>query len=127
MAHRKIPVAKISLSLCGPCFRIKPSIGGRFMIRVGYRDMTRRTFIASVGTAATIAAQNRLSAVQVVERIKEKLAAEGVVWGPSSFDGFHLGNPDALITGVATTFQPTLDVLQRAAATGKNLVISHES
>ena len=89
--------------------------------------MTRRTFIASVGTAATIAAQNRLSAVQVVERIKEKLAAEGVVWGPSSFDGFHLGNPDALITGVATTFQPTLDVLQRAAATGKNLVISHES
>jgi putative NIF3 family GTP cyclohydrolase 1 type 2 len=68
-----------------------------------------------------------MSASQVVERIKERLAAEGVVWGPSSFDGFHLGDPDTLITGIATTFQPTLDVLQRAAAAGKNLVISHES
>ena len=30
------------------------------------------------------------------------------------------------MTGVATTFLATLDVLQRAVASGKNLVITHE-
>jgi putative NIF3 family GTP cyclohydrolase 1 type 2 len=43
------------------------------------------------------------------------------------FDGFHLGDPGSVVTGAATTFQPTLSVLQRASASGKNLVICHES
>ncbi|HWC00133.1 MAG TPA: Nif3-like dinuclear metal center hexameric protein, partial [Bryobacteraceae bacterium] len=56
----------------------------------------------------------------------EKLASEGVVWGPSFFDRFHLGDPETPVTGITTTFQATLDVLQRAAVARKNL-ISHES
>jgi putative NIF3 family GTP cyclohydrolase 1 type 2 len=68
-----------------------------------------------------------ITARQVVDRIKGKLAKEGVPWRPSFFDGFHLGDPNTPLTGIATTFQPTLDVLKRAASRKKNFVISHES
>jgi hypothetical protein len=61
------------------------------------------------------------------DRVKKKLAEEGVVWGPSNFDRFHLGDPDIPVVGVATTFQPNLRVLQRALAARKNFVIAHES
>ena len=33
--------------------------------------------------------------------------------------------PETPITGIATTFMATFDVLQRAAASRKNLVITH--
>ena len=93
------------------------------------RELTRRSFaqILGAGAALSARAQSGMTAAQVVERIKKQLAAEGVVWGPSAFDGFHLGDPNVLVTGVATTFQPTLNVLQRAAAANKNLVVCHES
>jgi putative NIF3 family GTP cyclohydrolase 1 type 2 len=97
--------------------------------------VSRRRFIRWVSTAlaATTAlgtrssAQGKITALEVVERIKAKLATEGVAWRPSHFDGFHLGDPDTTLTGIATTFQPGLDVLKRAAAKQKNLVICHES
>ncbi len=92
----------------------------------GSMKISRRTFTCCAGIA-TAAAQSPLTAAQVVERIKKKLAEEGVPWAASAFDGFHLGNPEIAVTGVATTFQPTLDVLQRAHAAGKNLVVAHES
>ena len=41
-------------------------------------------------------------------------------------DTFKAGNPDTPVTGIATSFGGTLDVLRRAAASGKNLVIVHE-
>jgi putative NIF3 family GTP cyclohydrolase 1 type 2 len=95
-------------------------------------EITRRDFARGCGAALAAAtglpaAQPSITAADVVERIKKKLAAEGVVWGPSSFDGFHLGDPRTPLTGVATTFQSTLEVLQRALAARRNFVISHES
>ena len=39
---------------------------------------------------------------------------------------FKAGDPNTLVKGIATTFLCTLDVLQRSAALGSNLVISHE-
>ncbi len=99
-----------------------------------HTEPTRRGFARSLGAAVaagtslrgTGQAQSAITAAGVVERIKKKLAGEGIVWGPSSFDGFHLGDPDTPLTGIATTFQSTLDVLQRAAAAKRNFVISHE-
>jgi putative NIF3 family GTP cyclohydrolase 1 type 2 len=96
---------------------------------------SRRQFVQWMGPALAVGAhlaplalaQSRLSAVEVVERIKGKLAAEGVAWRPSHFDGFHLGSPETSVEGIAATFEPTLEVLQRAAARGKNFVICHES
>src|ERR1700744_2794793 len=97
--------------------------------------ISRRHFIqwASTAMAAATAAGTRsyaeenIAAAQVVERIQAKLATQGVVWHSSHFDGYHLGDPNTRVTGIATTFQPGLDVLQRAAAQQKNFVICHES
>jgi putative NIF3 family GTP cyclohydrolase 1 type 2 len=41
-------------------------------------------------------------------------------------DTFKAGDPQTPVTGVAVTMMATLDVLERAAASGKNLVITHE-
>jgi putative NIF3 family GTP cyclohydrolase 1 type 2 len=95
------------------------------------RDLSRRHFAALAAAAAVPAgalhAQGALTANQVVDRIKKKLADEGVVWGPSNFDKFHLGDPDIAVNGIAVTFEPTFGVLKRALAAKKNFVISHES
>jgi putative NIF3 family GTP cyclohydrolase 1 type 2 len=92
--------------------------------------ISRRNFARQIGgalAASAARAQAPVTAAQVVERIKQKLAEEGVVWGPSNFDKFHLGDSNVPVTGIATTFQPTLDVLQRALAARKNFVVAHES
>lgn len=60
---------------------------------------------------------------EVVSRIQEHV---GVPWKKDTVDTFKAGDPDAAVTGIAVTMMATLDVLQRAAASGKNLVITHE-
>jgi putative NIF3 family GTP cyclohydrolase 1 type 2 len=90
---------------------------------------TRRSFIATsilavpaLATPTVRASQGR-SARQVVERIRTEF---GPTWRETPTDTFHAGNPDTVVTGVATTVMSTLDVLQRAVKARKNLVISHE-
>jgi putative NIF3 family GTP cyclohydrolase 1 type 2 len=63
------------------------------------------------------------TAREVVERIKKSV---GVPWSDRTVDTFKAGDPDTPVTGIATTFLATYDVLQRAAASGKNLIITHE-
>ena len=41
-------------------------------------------------------------------------------------DVFLAGDPRALVRGIATTMMATVDVLQRCAVVGSNLVVSHE-
>jgi putative NIF3 family GTP cyclohydrolase 1 type 2 len=65
----------------------------------------------------------RPTARQLVERIKENVQCE---WSASTVDTFKAGDPDTAVSGIATTFMASLDVLQRAAASGKNFVITHE-
>ncbi len=88
--------------------------------------MTRRDFAAAL-PAATALAQNAaapaLTARQVIDKIRENL---GVAWREPTVDTIKAGNPDAPVRGIATTVMATLDVLQRAAAQGKNLIITHE-
>jgi putative NIF3 family GTP cyclohydrolase 1 type 2 len=68
-------------------------------------------------------APDGLTARQVVERIK---AHVGIPWMAETVDTFKAGDPDTPVTGVAVTMMATLDVIQRAAAAGANLVITHE-
>jgi putative NIF3 family GTP cyclohydrolase 1 type 2 len=67
--------------------------------------------------------ENHLTAQQVIDRIKKNV---GVPWREQTVDTFKAGNPEARVTGVATTMMATFDVLRRAAASGKNLIITHE-
>ena len=64
-----------------------------------------------------------LTARQVLERIKTNI---GVPWMDQTVDTFKDGDPGTRVTGIAVTMMATLDVLQRAAAQGSNLVITHE-
>jgi len=69
------------------------------------------------------AQEKRPTAQDVIAAIQEHL---GVPWKTQTVDTFKAGNPETLVTGIAVTMMATLDVLQRAAAKGENLVITHE-
>lgn len=63
------------------------------------------------------------TARELLDKIK---AATGQTVGPDTVDTIKAGDPETEVTGIATTFMDTMDVLQRAAAAGKNLIITHE-
>lgn len=73
--------------------------------------------------ALPAAAAGPVTSRQIVERIQKNL---GVPWSAETVDTFKAGDPDAPVSGIATTFIATFDVLKRAVAGGKNLIITHE-
>lgn len=73
--------------------------------------------------AAVCLAQSPITAREVIARIQKNV---GVPWQQKTVDTFKAGSPDTPVTGIATTFMATYDVLERAAASGKNLIITHE-
>lgn len=83
--------------------------------------------LAALYAAATVAvpllAQNKPTAREIVQRIQKNV---GVPWTTPTVDTFKAGNPDEPVTGIAVTMMATLDVLERAAASGNNFVITHE-
>ena len=91
-------------------------------------NLSRRRFVLLTGAALSAADGFRsqpsgLTATQVIERIQKQV---GVPWQSRTVDTFKAGNPETLVKGIATSFSATLDVCQRAAKSGKNLIIVHE-
>ena len=91
-----------------------------------------RWMLAAALTAAPLSAQNAdpqpgakapLTAQDVVDRIK---AHVGIPWLEQTRDTFKAGDPQTAVTGIAVTMMATQAVLQRAAANGQNLIITHE-
>ena len=64
-----------------------------------------------------------LTAAQVIDRIKSNI---GIPWREQTVDKIIVGEPETVVKGIATTMMATLDVIQRAASAGKNMVITHE-
>src|SRR5579859_1159533 len=64
-----------------------------------------------------------LTAREVIGQIQQHV---GVPWQAETVDTFKAGNPEEPVTGIALTMMATMDVLERAAASGKNLIITHE-
>ena len=87
---------------------------------------SRRTFLlGSMGLAAAkLAHAAPLTAGQVIDRIKANV---GIPWRAQTVDNLIAGTADMPVKGIATTMMATLEVVQRAAAAGKNMVITHES
>ena len=73
--------------------------------------------------ACSCLAQEAPTAQQIIERIQKHV---GVPWTTPTVDTFKAGDPNEKVTGVAVTMMATFDVIKRAAAEGKNLVITHE-
>lgn len=63
------------------------------------------------------------TAREIIERIQMNV---GVPWTTPTVDTFKAGNPDTPVTGIAVTMMATFEVLERAAAQGDNLIITHE-
>jgi len=92
-------------------------------------ELSRRRFVtlAAVGLLPLVpheaAAQQSITAQQLIERIKSNL---GVPWRDKTIDGVKAGDPATVVTGIVTTVAANLPVLQKAAAAGNNLVITQE-
>ncbi len=77
----------------------------------------------AIGANSTAAQVKPITAREVIARIQ---AHVGIPWQQETVDTFKAGNPDAEVKGIAVTMMATLDVLERAAAAGQNLIITHE-
>lgn len=77
--------------------------------------------LISMGTARL--ARFELTAQQIVDRIR---ANAGVPWRETTVDTFKAGDPQTIVTGIATTVMATLPVLRQAAAAGRNLIVTCE-
>lgn len=79
--------------------------------------------LAGAASSAARAQDKRPTAREVIAAIQEHV---GIPWQKETVDTFKAGNPDTAVTGIAVTMMATMDVLQRAANQGRNLVITHE-
>ncbi|MFL6761285.1 MAG: Nif3-like dinuclear metal center hexameric protein [Sphingomicrobium sp.] len=93
--------------------------------------LSRRAAIGGIAGSALLPAtasfgqRKRLTAREVFAEIKR---ASGQYWNPNPTDDRIIyGDHDAPITGIATCFFSSLDVLRRAKAAGLNYIIPHEA
>jgi putative NIF3 family GTP cyclohydrolase 1 type 2 len=93
-------------------------------------DLSRRNFILT-GSALMTAylakaqkAQAPLTAGEVVDRIRKQV---GVPWRTQTVDQIVAGDESTPVHGIATTMMATLDVVERSAAEGKNMIVTHET
>jgi putative NIF3 family GTP cyclohydrolase 1 type 2 len=68
-------------------------------------------------------AQKTLTADQILDRIKAELTCD---WAEETVDTYKGGSGDMQVTGIATTFLATMEVLKQAKAKGLNFIITHE-
>ena len=66
----------------------------------------------------------QVTAQQIIDRIHKEV---GIPWRAQTVDTFKAGDPNTPVSGVAVTMMATLDVLQRAAAAGDNLLTRGQS
>jgi putative NIF3 family GTP cyclohydrolase 1 type 2 len=65
-----------------------------------------------------------VNAGEIVDRIKRELGFE---WRENTYrDTFKFGGSETEVTGIATTMFMTMEVVEKAAAAGLNMIIPHE-
>ena len=88
-----------------------------------YSAFLLASLTALVSSAAAAQSSGSPTAAQITARIVERT---GVALPDQTVDTFKAGDPATRVRGIAVTMMATLDVLQRAAAKGHNLIITHE-
>lgn len=92
--------------------------------------ISRRDFVAVGGaflsTFALGQSSNavRITAGEILQRIKKQV---GIPWREKTVDRLLTGTEDTPVAGIATTMMATLDVIERASAAGKNMIVTHET
>jgi putative NIF3 family GTP cyclohydrolase 1 type 2 len=92
-------------------------------IILGDMDQISRRGLLLAGAGGLAIGADAPTARQIIERIKQNV---GIPWRTETVDRFVAGDPEIPVKGVATTMMATLDVIERAVAAGRNLVITHE-
>jgi putative NIF3 family GTP cyclohydrolase 1 type 2 len=93
-------------------------------------DLSRRDFILAGSAALTAhlakaeSAPAILTAGEVVDRIRKQV---GIPWRAQTVDQIVAGSESTPVHGIASTMMATLDVVERAAAAGKNMIVTHET
>lgn len=60
---------------------------------------------------------------QIINQIRKQL---GKTWVNSPVDVLNTGNSNTIVTGITTSFSPTIDVLKRSIEAGNNLIITQQ-
>jgi len=87
------------------------------------------TVLLAASCAPGLLAQAPSSApapVTAAEAIDRIVKATGATLPANTVDTVKAGDPATVITGIATTFTPTMEVLRKAVAAGDNLIVTHE-
>ena len=77
-------------------------------------------FLVALSSAS---AQTGMTAAEAIQKIQRRYAPAPP---PNTVDTVKAGDPATIVTGIATTFLDTMDVLREAARRNENLVITHE-
>ena len=99
----------------------------RFALRLIFRSLSVGLMLAT-STSSLVAQSSAetpavLTAQQAIDRI---VKATGATLPANTVDTIKAGDPDTVVTGIVTTFSPTMEVLRKAVAAGDNLIVSHE-
>jgi putative NIF3 family GTP cyclohydrolase 1 type 2 len=83
----------------------------------------RALTFALVASLSISALAQQPTAQQVIDRIESDM---GTTIPATTVDTYKAGSGDMHITGIATTFLPTMNVLRQAVAAHINLILTHE-
>lgn len=92
--------------------------------------ISRRDFVMAGGAAVLLRGtrpedgRGTLTAGEVVGRIKDKV---GIPWRSQTVDQIVAGDETTTVRGIASVMMATQDVVERAAAEGKNMIVTHET
>lgn len=79
--------------------------------------------ILLLSTASNYSFSQNLTANDIIKKIKNQVTCD---WESETVDNFKGGDPEVEVTGIATTFMATLEVLKKAKSKGLNMIITHE-
>ncbi len=82
--------------------------------------------IIAISAVTHLPAQTSKQPLTAEAAIRKIIAATGATPPPNTVDTIKGGHPNTVVTGVATTFLDTYQVLEKAVADGKNLIVTHE-
>ncbi|HET6558450.1 MAG TPA: Nif3-like dinuclear metal center hexameric protein [Prolixibacteraceae bacterium] len=89
-------------------------------------SLTFILLIILVALQPAMAQQNTAKAPtarQIIAEMQKNLTCK---WNKETVDTFKSGNPDEVVTGVATCMFANMETLEKAVANGCNLIIAHE-
>jgi len=89
------------------------------------RSIAITLFLTAFSSSLTLAQAGKgpPTANEVMNRI---ILATGAAPPSDTVDTLKAGDPNTVVTGIATTFMDTYQVLEQAVTDGKNLIITHE-